>query len=239
MSELRTLLLTGFDKAMEPIGRLTAPLMADYANRHGFDFHCTRNFDPGSAPYWQKIWDIAHFLKTYPCDRIMWLDADQVITNPEWAPPWQRGFHASMDWGTDAVHAEDFSACGMVICADMMPLIHRTVLSYSQFEHADFPEQTALRHFKKEGPDHVASWMRTHPRRTFNAVPIELCPTAPEPWQPGDFSCHLTHVTVPERVAMFHQIQARLHVAPEQTHDELLTTAPYSNEPSGFLPGGD
>jgi hypothetical protein len=237
MNAPHTLLLTAIDKAMEPIGRLTTPLMLDYANQHGFDFHCTRNLDTGSAPYWQKIWDIAHFLREHPCERILWLDADQVITNPEWTPPWQRGFHASMDWGTDAVAAEDFSACGMLVCRDMLPMIQKVILCYSQFEHVDFPEQSALRHLKKNGPDYLASWMRTHPRRTFNAVPQELCPTAPEPWKPGDFACHLTHVPIEERVAMFHEIQRRLHVPPEPTPDELLATAPYSDDPSPFLPG--
>lgn len=237
MSESRTLVLTGFDKAMEPIGRLTAPLMAEYANRHGFDFHCTRNLDTDSAPYWQKIWDIAHFLRNYPTDRILWLDADQVITNPEWTPPWQRGFHASMDWGTDATGEQDFSACGMLICSDMMPVIQRVVLSYSQFENVDFPEQSALRHVKASSAECLTSWMKTHPRRTFNAVPIELCPTAPEPWQPGDFCCHLTHRPVGERVAMFHQIQGRLHARPDANTAELITEAPHTDDTSPFLPG--
>lgn len=237
MNTPHTLLLTAFDKVMEPIGRLTAPLMLDYANRHGFDFHCTRNLDTESAPYWQKIWDIAHFLKCHPCERIIWLDADQVITNPKWIPPWQRGFHASMDWGTDATESEHFSACGMVICADMLPLIQRVILSYEKFKDADFPEQSALRHVKNNAADWLTTWIKTHPRRTFNAVPIELCPTAPDPWQPGDFCCHLTHVPVEQRVEMFHEIQKRLHATPEQTPDELLTTAPYSDEPSAHLPG--
>jgi hypothetical protein len=234
--ESRTLLLTAFDAAMAPIGSLTSPLMVQYANRHGFDFHITRNIDPDSAPYWQKIWDIAHFLKTGLWDRILWLDADQMITNMEWEPPWQRGFHASMDWGTDATDPSHFSACGMLVCRDMLPMIQRVVLCYSQFEHSDFPEQTALRHVKKNSAEYLTDWIKTHPRRTFNAVPIELCPTAPEPWQPGDFSCHLTHVPVDQRVEMFHQIQSRLN-APQPTPDDPLTTAPISNDASAFLPG--
>jgi len=235
-----TIVLTGYDAKMAPIGDLTSPLMLQYANKHGFDFHCTRNLDADSAPYWQKIWDMTHLLKTSPAERIIWLDADQVITNMDWTPPWQRGFHASMDWGTDATTEEHFSACGMVICSDMLPILQRVVLCYEMFKDADFPEQSALRHVRKNGPDYHTSWMKTHPRRTFNAVPVELCPTAPEPWQPGDFTCHLTHHPVERRVQMFHEIMMaqtieRNHA--EQTPDDLLTTAPYSNEPSGFLPG--
>lgn len=233
MSDSHTLVLTAYNAAMAPIGNLTAPLMLAYANRHGFDFHCTRNLDAESAPYWQKIWEIAHILKTTPVQRILWLDADQVITNPEWTPPWERGFHASKDWGTDATSENDFSACGMLVCADMLPIIQRVVLCYEKFKDVDFPEQSALRHIRERGPDYHTEWMKIHPRRTFNAVPVELCPTAPEPWQPGDFCCHLTHVPVDQRVEMFHQIRAQATLA----KDELLVTAPYSNEPSPFLPG--
>jgi hypothetical protein len=233
-----TLILTAYDAKMAPIGDLTSPLMLQYANRHGFDFHCTRNLDSGSAPYWQKIWDIAHFLKNGSTERILWLDADQVITNMDWTPPWHRGFHASMDWGTDATTDFDFSACGMVVCADMLPIIQRVVLCYSQFENVDFPEQSALRHVRKNGPDYLTSWMKTHPRRTFNAVPIELCPTAPEPWQPGDFTAHLTHVPVAERVMMFNTILRQVAEAKETPNDRLVT-APYSNDASSSLPGED
>lgn len=207
----RTLLLTAFDSLMAPIGDLTSPLMLAYANRHGFDFHCSRIFEVGSQSYWQKIWDIVAFTslsnsirKEY--DRVIWLDADQIITNNDWTPPWRSGFHASLDWGEDAVDDNHFSACGFVVCRDAFGIMSSVAQSHFLFREREFPEQMALRSIREEG-----KWdgklMHTHPRRMFNAVPKEICETAPEPWEPGDFCAHLTHVEVERRVELFHIIR--------------------------------
>lgn len=234
----KTLLLTAYDPAMAPIGDLTAPRMLEYANRHGFDFRCIRHFQEGRLPYWQKIDEMVRAFCVY--DRVLWLDADQVITNPEFKPVWTTGFHTSMDWGTDAVDDSQFSACGIFACKDVRDIFESVHKREEKYDGVDFPEQTALRDYYHVGDCRYR--MKTHPRRVFNAVPAELCPTAPEPWQPGDFCCHLTHVDVARRVEMFHQIVTRLQPTPEPTTeeptpDDLLTSAPYSNDPSAHLPG--
>lgn len=211
---MKTLLLTAFDRAMAPIGELTVPLMLAYANRHGFDFHCTRNFEVGCQPYWQKVWDIHAFTSLsnpvrHQYDRIMWLDCDQVITNPEWTPQWTDGFHASLDWGIDAYDDNHFSACGFVVCKDAFGILSTAASLHYLFRERDFPEQEALRHIRREGNDGERG-MTTHPRRVFNAVPKEICEEAPEPWERGDFCCHLTHVPCERRVEVFHLIQEQL-----------------------------
>lgn len=196
---------------MAPIGDLTAPLMLAYANRHGYDFHCSRTFEVGSEAYWQKIWDIRAFTslsnpirKEY--DRVFWLDCDQVVTNPDWTPPWESGFHASLDWGTDAITDDHFSACGFVVCRDAFGIISSAADRHYIFREKEFPEQMAMRTIRQTMA-HERTQMHVHARRVFNAVPKEVCEEAPEPWQPGDFSAHLTHVTPERRAELFHIIR--------------------------------
>lgn len=222
---MTTLLLTAYDSAMAPIGDLTSPLMLAYANRHGFDFHCSRVFgnriETESEPYWQKIWDIKMLMnRGNPCgklyDRLMWLDADQMVTNPDWTPPWTSGFHASLDWGVDAVDDNHFSACGFVVCADSLNVIYATAAKHEEFEGVPFPEQAAMRRFREYGDYSIKKSlqenMHIHPRRVFNAVPTEICEDAPEPWQLGDFCCHLTHLDVHSRVEVFYKIHRRANL---------------------------
>lgn len=207
----RTLLLTAYDNAMAPIGDLTSPLMLAYANRHGYDFHCSRIIEIGSESYWQKVWDIRAFTslsnpvrKEY--DRIIWLDCDQVVTNPEWTPPWESGFHASLDWGVDALNDDHFSACGFVVCRDAFGIMTSVADRHYLFREELFPEQAAMRYIRRE---HLKEreMMFIHSRRQFNAVPKEVCQEAPEPWERGDFCAHLTHVPVEKRAEIFHIIQ--------------------------------
>lgn len=208
---MRTLLLTGYNAAMAPIGDLTSPLMLAYANRHGYDFHCSRVFEPGSESYWQKIWDINAFTslsnpirKEY--DRVLWLDADQQITEPAWVPPWESGFHASLDWGVDAIDDNYFSACGFVVCRDMFGLMASVAERHYLFREREFPEQAALRSIRKD-MIRERQRMHVHGRRVFNAVPVEISAEASEPWQKGDFCAHLTHVKPERRAEVFHIIQ--------------------------------
>lgn len=208
---MRTLLLTAFDEAMEPIGRLTSPLMLEYANRHGYDFHVSRIFEAGSQSYWQKVWDIVAFTSlSNPIrkefDRVMWLDCDQVVTEPAWVPPWESGFHASLDWGVDAVDDNCFSACGFVVCRDAFGIMASVAERYHLFREREFPEQAALRSIRADLV-RERRMMHVHSRRVFNAVPREICEDAPEPWQRGDFCAHLTHVPVDRRAELFHVIR--------------------------------
>ena len=208
---MKTLLLTAFNSVMAPIGELTSPLMLAYANRHGYDFHCSRVFEVGCESYWQKVWDIRNFTslsnplrKDY--DRVFYLDSDQVITNPDWTPPWDSGAHFSLDWGDDAVTDNHFSACGFVICRDAFGIMSSVAERHYLFREREFPEQMALRSIRQDFI-REKQMMHVHGRKVFNAVPKEICAEAPEPWEPSDFSAHLTHVPIEERVRIFHVIR--------------------------------
>lgn len=206
---MKTLLLTGFDDKMAPIGELTSPLMEDYAKCNKMDYRCWRQVTAKHPAYWEKIPRILDaFSDGY--DRVVWLDADQMVTAPELGP-WKRikkGFHASLDWGQDATADSHFSMCGFTACRDTVPLFEFLEHTKADWVDKPFPEQAPMRWLYEQR--YGKHRMVTHPRRMFNAVPIEVHPTVQEPWQPGDWCAHLTMLPVPERVALFHKIKKKL-----------------------------
>lgn len=202
------LLLTGFNLEQEPLGELTAPLMESYAKRHKLGFRCVRFDAQGKEAYWQKIiLTLQAFDEGF--DRVFWLDADQMITNPLIAPPNEDSplFSASMDWGKDAQDAFQFSMCGYVCDVRVRHAFEWVNSRHDEFITGDFPEQTPMRLYFQAN----TRKFRALARRLLNAVPDEVSPgNVVEPWQPGDFAAHLTMLSVPERVALFHKIAGRL-----------------------------
>lgn len=204
---MKTILLTGYDPVMAPIGELTSPLMEDYAGRFGIDYSCWLNYTDKHPAYWEKVPFICdRFDEGY--ERIIWLDADQMITNP-YVTPWKdmkSGFHASMDWGQDATDASHFSMCGFVVCRDASCLFEWLEENKSDWVDKPFPEQAPMRWLYSNRP--IANGkMTTHPRRAFNAVPIQVHDTAVDPWQTGDWCAHITMVPVERRVEIFHELK--------------------------------
>ena len=208
---MRTLLLTGYDEWMAPIGNLTAPLMHAYANRFGIDFRCWTELSGKHPGYWEKVPQILDaFDDGY--ERVIWLDCDQLITNPtHWPITWSGGFHASMDWGQDATEDSHFSMCGFVVHEDARELFDHLESEKEDWVDKPFPEQEPMRRLYRgrailSSPVALAE-MTTHPRRAFNAVPIQVHETVVDPWQPGDWCAHITMVDVPRRVEIFHEIR--------------------------------
>lgn len=203
----KTLILTGYDGKFAPLGDLTTPLMLSYANRHRFDFLCVRTYPDGEPAYWHKVPRIVTAIEQ-GYDRVIWIDADMVVANPEYAPPWDKGFHASKDWGVDATTDEHFSMCCIIAGKDSVSLFRWLLNHKADWISKPFPEQAPMRHLYA---NHVAAKeiMKIHPRRVLNAVPIEVHASVVEPWQPGDWLCHLTMLSIEARVALFHKIHAK------------------------------
>ena len=187
------LLLTGYDDAMACVGDLTTPAMKDYARRWSMDFHCLRQFHPNTSANWQTGEAVVQSLQSYSC--VIWLGADVVITNPQFdVRPFldTPGFHASRDWG-HTMRNEDFSTGAYACTRESLPLWHDALARKDVWACRPLWEQSALiescgQHF------HLASLVHIYPRRFWNAVPPQLHSIIPEPWQPGDWLCHLTGV---------------------------------------------
>ena len=207
---MRTLFLTGYDDAFRSLGNLTSAIMWDYAEMHNFDFQrmrsapedCPESFHPS---WWKMYRLLSAFAEGY--ERVIWMDADMIITNPDIVPPGEHGYHCSRDWGVDAAEKWQLSNCCFSVTPASADLI-RWVLENRDSYSTLFHEQIHLCELARQGM--FSGVLEIHPRRIFNAVPIEVHPSAPEPWQKGDWAAHLTMIPLKDRVALFHKIRRRI-----------------------------
>jgi hypothetical protein len=208
---MKRLLLCGYDDAMKELGDLTAPLMQAYASRHGYDFKCSRIYSKDVMPYWQKLYKVRDELDRY--DEVHWMDSDIVITDPS------RTFHPdsniadiflSRDWGIDAIEMTDISSCHFLIMgtASGRRLIDYAINLENNWPKEKLYDQDALR---KSIVDTNTIFL-PYARRIFNAVPIEVHESAPEPWEPGDWTAHLTMLPMEKRIALFHKIREQTKI---------------------------
>jgi hypothetical protein len=206
---MRTILFTGFDDAYKPLAELTVPLMLSYASRHGFDFKCYRSpiIDVPNGIYWTGICGALDAFRDY--DRVIYLDADQMITNPEIVPQVaETGVAISKDWGADAVEPWHFSMCGWIAFKNAAVLFCKVIEKEPHWRDRPFPEQAPMQDMYWNVP-WVPPMVQVHDRRMFNAVPKEVSTSVQEPWQPGDFCAHLTMLGLPDRILLFHKIKAQ------------------------------
>lgn len=203
MSSFRqTLVLTAYDDAFAPLGDITTPLIDRYATKHRYDYRLRRTKPYGMPPLWWKLVLVREALREY--ERVFWLDADMLITNPDFSPDnLTAGISLSRDWGADAVNESHFSCGAYLACHDALDVFDWAEHYASRFRTSLFGDQDALRYLF-ETP------LRRHfqilPRRALNAVPQEIHPSVVEPWQPGDFAAHLTMIPLAERVTLAHKL---------------------------------
>lgn len=193
---MKTLLLTGYNDQFAPLGDLTAPRMLAYAGKHGYDFKCFRH--PGKAieATWHKVQATLDGLLHY--ERVLWIDADMLITNFTIKHDYESGLHVSQDWGKDAISAEHFSAGAYVICQDAADIFSEVLAMEDDLIAKGIWEQQPIR----DQYDAYRRKMTIHPRRTFNAIHPEIHPDVVDPWQPGDWACHFTMVPLEDRVRL-------------------------------------
>ena len=209
---MSVLLLTGYDDVMAPIGAITHPRMQAFADVLGIGFRCFHSTTKGQPAYWEKV---PETLRAFDSgwDSVLWMDADQLITNEDVVPPGlgsKLGFHASLDWGLDASEPSSFSMCAFVIHKQAAPLFTWLEENKAGWINKPFPEQAPMRHLMKANVfPHIP--FTIHPRRMFNAVPDKVCPgKVPDPWRPGDWSAHLTMIPVNQRVELAKEIISTL-----------------------------
>lgn len=219
---MKTLLYTGYDEAYEKLAEITVPRMSQYAYDHGYDskFYTEPIRDIPNGIYWTGVFGAMEAFKD-GYERAIYLDADQLITNnAHKLPEWTFGFHASKDWGNDAVEPWQFSACGMVFHHDCAAFLRMVIQLEPEFRDKPFPEQGPMQHIVKGTVDETTIEMNKegfvgafniHPRKVFNCVPDQVCPGAvPEPWKPGDFAAHLTMRSMEDRIRIAKEILSKL-----------------------------
>lgn len=205
----RTLLYTGYNDAYKPLADITVPRMAEYAERHGMDFHCYTEpiIDVPNGIYWTGVCGaLKAFEEGY--EQVIYLDVDQLVTNFDLALPKMRiGFHASKDWGEDAIEPWHFSMCGFFMTNDLRPECISLICEEPKWRDKPFPEQAPMQELYKRIPQ----WFTIHPRKVFNCVPDQICPgKVQEPWTPGNLAAHLTMLSIERRIEIAKEILLQL-----------------------------
>lgn len=196
---MKTLVLTGYDDAFKELGEITTPGKEEYARRHGFFFYCMKSYPLKGHPSWWKMHHIPNLFHCY--DRVIWMDADIVVTNPEVVPPGESGYHVSRDWGQDSKEWYKLNNGCFCCFPDSVP-IFRWVLDNREKYSQEFHEQNHLREYARHEDGGDGCQISVHPPRVFNSVPVEIHPSVVDPWRPGDWCAHLTMVALPERVRL-------------------------------------
>lgn len=216
---MKTILFTGLDEPYEALAAITVPCMGDYARNHGVDFCVWEDPPDGLNIYWTGVARALELLRD-GYERVMYLDVDQLITNPDISPlshpPF--GFWCSSDWGEDATAPWHFSACGWIAHGDCKPMFEAVLDMEPAWRDKPFQEQGPWQEWMRERTEGLKMYpndikqpglINVAPRRIFNAVPDDVCPgKVPEPWQPGDFAAHLTMLPMEERIALARKIIA-------------------------------
>lgn len=216
---MKTLLYTGRDASYTPLAAITVPRMMRYAQRHGMDFECYTEplIDVPNGIYWTGVVGALNaFQQGY--DRAIYLDVDQLVTNFDYAlQDWKLGFHASKDWGDDAIEPWHFSMCGFVASSHTAPVLRGVLNLEPEWRDKPFPEQGPMQEYFRiiSTPEHAFNGLEglfhVHPRKVFNCVPDQVCPgKVPEPWQPGDWCAHLTMVSLEYRVKLAKEILSKI-----------------------------
>lgn len=201
-----TVVLTAYDEAYKPLGELTAPLMKEYAIANDYIFAASTTRNPSSPPLWWKLEQVYEWLALGY--RVIWLDADQVVMNTGFKlEPEIAGLHISQDWGPDSMCISCFSAGAYMAHPEAFPIFAWCLDHEEEFRNSTFGDQDALRACYKREPN-LYSLFRIYPRRFFNAVHPLISPDIVDPYQEGDWLCHLTMVPLERRIELFHLLRS-------------------------------
>ncbi len=188
---------------MARVGRRTSGCKQAWAARHGYAYKCNTEWRPCSHPSWQKLRIVSDALTEY--ERVVWLDADVVITNPMISADDLGVPGAPLTVSRDVFRAARepdvphyFSMGNFVmIQGDAATDLLRRASEKIQYENKPYWDQTAMWDVSREiGISHIA----IRPRRVLNSVPMECHSDAAEPWQPGDFLAHFTGLSNDQRL---------------------------------------
>jgi len=217
----RTLILTGYtdftrpvdsiDNTMEEVFDLTLPSKIKYAKKHGYDFLAMRSFGSDKTNKYKDT-DIGFLrvLRTFEMldyyDRVMWIDADSLITNlnykiEDFLFSENYVFYASYDWlGTNSLSAGNFIIQTNEYTKDFLKYFYDFSKNFNE-------EQTTLNamYFNPFNK----SYIKILEHKFLGSVPsIEdytpqvwgKRPSPTCPWTPESFLVHLTGIGNTDRL---------------------------------------
>jgi len=139
---MKSILFTGYDALYEDLADLTVPRMTGFASWNNMHRAIFTVPPPGLNIYWTGVARGLELLRE-GYDRVMYLDVDQLITNPDNAPiiGADYGLWISQDWGEDATEPWHFSACGWYAHKDCIPMFQAVLALEPEWRDKPFQEQ--------------------------------------------------------------------------------------------------
>lgn len=204
---MNVLVLTGFTDEFTPVGAITAPRWAVYANRHGYGFVCDRDYPPERGdPRFQRIRHILTYLPE--CDWLFCVDADALCTNMGIPLKrfMRRDISMSKDWPIrerkDRPLDGAGSTCAMLVrnCPLSMKLFEDALTLSDKWGKQRNYDQSAIWEVI-ESDERYRGMVNLMDRTTFAAVPRQFDRQYDRAkWTPGDFILHVTGQLLPKRV---------------------------------------
>lgn len=200
---MKTILFTGFDESYRELATITCNRMGKYAMRHGIEFQAFTEPPPGLNIYWTGVARGLELLRD-GYERVMYLDVDVIVANPAVAPPNLKGFNASKDWGPDAIEPWHFSMCGFCADESCIQLFEEAIEAEPAWRDKPFQEQATMQALFRHRCS--STQMTVHPRRVFNPVPLAVHSDVVDPYQNGDWLCHITMLPMEDRIRVANEI---------------------------------
>lgn len=203
MTDIKILIVTAHDGNLD-FAPICEASWSEFARRHGYDF-TARKFAPQSHgnghPSWQKLALLSRLIEASSHDWILWVDTDTVVTNHKinfshwgWTPLIYQGskiefdefLFVSKDWNDYS----PWSAGVMLVksCEEALAFLQEAETK-TQYRDAGTWDQNAMHDVWNANPQGV----KILPRRILQSVPGDVV-QAYEPWQPGDWTAHMTGV---------------------------------------------
>lgn len=203
--------------AWDALTKLTWATQKKWADKHGYDFYADvsdlqDNFYDRATGKMQRVGihgfvklDLfLHFLPKYK--RVVWLDADMVITNDDKTLP------LAESWSSIMMPYDFNGHNATVIAADSTDLTYDFFWAANNsgrkmFLNHDWFEMEAMRYFAMTPPYNDMIGYRSV-KRLCPILHKEYLPYVPERvsakygWQPGDWSCHLSAFAIEKRVEL-------------------------------------
>jgi len=212
---MKVLLLTGYDKNLFEIGRVSTPDKIAWQKINRLQFKLVTKFNSDTHPCWQKLVLMRKSLLA-GFDYVLWIDADSLITNMRITFECLFSEHirnrawlvASRDYSESQYPQGDnsvnFSSSCMLIGRVGLKLVDMALALSSRFSNAPLHEQSALQTILIENQA-MKSNVSILSNRTLNSVPKTIQPNSINGWEPGDFIAHLSCIDNGSRLRWFNE----------------------------------
>jgi len=224
MQKSKVLIVSGYDKntdaTWDNLFKLTLPSKINYATKYGYDIYLTHKFTSDPYNIFKEsdigflrtvlVFEINKVIKNYKqYDYIFWLDADTIITNPDWTIDHiidkqnPAVYYASLDWGSGAQQNNLFNNGNWIVkVSEEANQLYDIFLSKAK----QFPNEQEALNAINHTPQY-SHFFKILDKQILNAVPnyenlVENRNNQKidSPWNDTHFLCHISGLSNDQRI---------------------------------------